>query len=510
MTEENLQKEIIAFLAAPATHGGVPVRQFQTHISYVFLAAGLAYKIKRAVKFPYLDFSSLQKRLAACLAELEVNRRFSPRLYHRVVPITRETDGSLAIVGSGAVVEWVVEMQRFDELATLDHLAIAGKIDNALADQLGRLIAKAHFASRVAGAAAWIAELQTYIERNQKVFAENPELFVPENAAALCRLSQAALKRLMPLLEKRGELDFIRQGHGDLHLGNIALIANQPVLFDAIEFDPLVASGDVLYDLAFLLMDLIARGLQPAADIVLNRYLSEAGRDENLEGLAALSFFLSLRAAIRANVISAKLAMVPEVERPAIARSAGQYFDFACALILPATPRLIAIGGLSGTGKSALASILAPAIPPAPGAILLRSDSERKCQFGVTETRKLAPEAYRDEVTASVYAALAAKARTILAAGHSVIVDAMFACPHERCLIEDAAQDFIFHGIFLQADLATRLRRVGLRVNDASDAGQEVVIRQESYDLGRLDWYICDASGAPVDVAATARRALSL
>jgi aminoglycoside phosphotransferase family enzyme/predicted kinase len=496
------QKEVFAFLAAPATHGGAAVRQIDTHISAVFLAGNQAFKIKRAVRFPYLDFSSLQQRHAACAAELEINRRFAPQIYRRIVPITRATDGGLAIDGSGTAVEWAVLMTRFDDTATLDRLADAGGINPALADALARCVAAAHRAAPMMDAAPWIAALPTYLDRNQQVFADTPEIFPADQAATLYRLSQERLLRLHPLLRARGKHHFIRQGHGDLHLGNIALIENQPVLFDAIEFDPIIATGDVLYDLAFLLMDLAERGLMQAANIVLNRYLPASGHDDNLDGLAALPFYLSLRAAIRANVMAARLPILPAAERAAIAASARKYFDFAGALIMPQSPMLVAIGGLSGTGKSVLAGTLAPDIPPVPGAIWLRSDSERKYLFGVGDTEPLGAEAYRPEITASVYATLAEKAQRCLAAGHSVIADAVFARTEERALIEKAAAGKRFQGLFLTADLPTRLTRVGLRANDASDANCDVAARQEAYDVGRLDWPIIDAAGSAAETLA--------
>src|SRR5262249_1011307 len=155
-------------------------------------------------------------------------------------------------------------------------------------------------------------------------------------------------------LANRGERGLVRRGHGDLHLGNVALIDGEPVAFDAIEFDPVIASGDVLYDLAFLIMDLIERGLRGAANVVLNRYLLETRRPEHLPALAALPLFLSLRAAIRAMVTAERAERANERERAPIRRTARTYFDLACRLIEPPPPRLVAVGGLSGTGKSAL------------------------------------------------------------------------------------------------------------------------------------------------------------
>jgi predicted kinase len=292
----------------------------------------------------------------------------------------------------------------------------------------------------------------------------------------------------------------VRRGHGDLHLGNIAMIEGKPVPFDAIEFDPLIAAGDVLYDLAFLLMDLVERGLGSAANVVLNRYLIETRRAEDIDALAALPLFLSLRAAIRAKVTAARREFAPAGERARIDAAARAYFRLALSSIEPPAPRLVAIGGLSGTGKSTVARRLAPHLPPAPGALVVRSDIERKTMLRAAETDRLPPQAYRAEVTAQVYDALTDKARRALAAGHSVIVDAVFARPGERARIAAAAQaaGADFRGLFLLADLPVRIERIAARLADASDADAAVARRQEAYDLGALDWTRVDAAG-PLD-----------
>jgi len=504
------QEAVLAYLAAPSTHGMPEVDRIDTHISAVFLAGDRALKVKRAVRYPFLDYSTLAQRKAACAAELEVNRPFAPQIYRGILPITREPDGRLAIDGKGTPVEWAVEMRRFDEARTLDRLAESGEIDAALADALGREIAAAHRGAPVVDAAPWIEALSSYLDRNATAFRAMPELFAAAEVDALDRLSRASLERIRPLLIERGRLGLIRRGHGDLHLGNIALIGGDPVAFDAIEFDPVIASGDVLYDLAFLVMDLIERGLRAAANIVLNRYLVATQRVHDLDALRALPLFLSLRAAIRANVTAARMAAADAGHRPALARAARTYFALARNLLEAAPPMLIAVGGLSGTGKTVLARALAPDLEPPPGAVVLRSDVERKALFGTSETEKLPPDAYDPKVTAKVYDLLVDKARRVVAAGHSAVVDAVYADERERAAIRMVAAEAgsRFRGIYLVADLATRLARVGSRVRDASDADQAVARRQEDHDLGRLDWMRIDASGTPASTLARAKAAL--
>ena len=493
------QREALGFLANPATHGGAPVRRIDTHSAVVFLAGDRAFKVKRAVRYSYLDFSTLAQRRAACEAELEINRAFAPALYLGVIPITREPNGALRLGGHGERVEWVVEMRRFDETKTLDHLADDNAIDLALADKLARAVAATHNRIPVLEGAPWIAALASYVAANDAAFGADPELFNPAQAASLGRDSRLALDRLRPLLVARSAEGMVRRGHGDLHLGNVVLVDGNPILFDAVEFSPLIAAGDVLYDLAFLLMDLVERGLSAAANVVLNRYLAEARRMSDLDAVAALPFFMSLRAAIRANVTASRAAIARKPDQDEARSGAKRYFALACRLIRPAKPVLVGIGGLSGTGKSRLAASLAPELAPAPGAIVLRSDVERKALEGRGESEHLPQEAYTAEQSARVYATLVEKAGRVIAAGHSAIIDAMFARPQERDALRDAARgrDVAFHGLFLNADLAARVARVGSRRGDASDADRTIALAQEQYVLGYNDWQPIDASGTP-------------
>jgi predicted kinase len=207
---------------------------------------------------------------------------------------------------------------------------------------------------------------------------------------------------------------------------------------------------------------------------------------------------MSLRAAIRAHVLLAQLQR-SAADRAGVVRSAQRYFELARALIHPPPPRLVAIGGLSGTGKSAAARALAPTVMPQPGAVLLRTDVLRKQHFGVHETDRLPASAYQSDVTRHIYATLVQRARRVLSQGHSVVVDAVFADASERAAIGEAARELNvgFVGLFLMADLATRLDRVGRRQRDASDATPEIAGWQENYDIGTIDWTIIDAEGTP-------------
>ena len=219
---------------------------------------------------------------------------------------------------------------------------------------------------------------------------------------------------------------------------------------------------------------------------------------------------MSLRAAIRAKVTAARLRYVESKDQAALDEAAKTYFRLALTLLAPAPPMLVAVGGLSGTGKSSLARELAPFVAPAPGALVVRSDVERKRLFGVAETEHLAPDAYRAEVTSKVYGIVVDKAAGVIGARHSAIVDAVFARPEERTAIAGiaASAGTAFRGLFLVADLQTRLNRVGARGLDASDANAAVALQQETFALGRIEWTEIDASGSLPDTLARARAAV--
>ena len=508
MTAEASQQPVMAFLGDPASHGGLPVKRIDTHAASVFLAGDRAIKIKRAVRFPFLDFSTLEKRKIACQAEIAVNRAFAPAIYRGVVAITRESSGGLEIGGKGEPVEWAVEMRRFDESQTLDHLAGAGRIDDVFANALGRVVAAAHRVAPTVTDANFSGMLATIIAQNETELAGEPDLFSLKDLRTLAAATRGSFERVKFLLDARERAGLVRRCHGDLHLGNIVLIDGKPVLFDAVEFDDRIATGDVFYDLAFLLMDLIERGLPEAANIVFNRYLTDTQRLHDLDALAALPLFMSMRAAIRAKVIAARRRQGDQ--HAELTQHARAYAALAQDLLAPAKPRLIAVGGLSGTGKSLLARALATAFAPSPGAMVLRSDVERKTLFNVAEAERLPESAYAPDATARVYASLIEKARRATAAGHSAIVDGVFAQPAERAAIEKSAVNAAFQGLFLTASLETRLDRVGTRAGDASDADDSIARMQDQFDLGRITWSKVDASGTPEETLIRARAMLKL
>jgi uncharacterized protein len=492
------QTEVFAFLGASSTFGLTePIARIDTHGAAVFLAGEHVYKVKRAVHFPFMDFSTLEKRHAACEAEIAVNKPNAPGIYLGVVSITRDVAG-LSLGGAGEVVEWAVHMRRFDEYMTFDRLADRRALSPDMISKLAFTILAFHKRAPYRDGEAATHALGSYLGQNEQAFAAYPDLFDAQRAKRLAADARASLASVRCLLVARGKTGNVRRGHGDLHLRNIALIDESPVLFDALEFDDGIASGDVLYDLAFLLMDLDERRLRWAANLVLNRYLW-ASDEIQLSGLAALPIFLSIRSAIRAKVLAAGLEHLSGRDLDRVAAEARRYFWFAEEFLAPVPARLLAIGGLSGTGKSTLAAGLAPELGRAPGAVLLRSDIERKRLFNVMETERLPNSAYSAAVSEEVYKRLYRQSELALRAGQCVVLDAVQSTTGERIAAEEIAKKagVEFTGLWLDAPLSVRLDRVARRKGDASDADATVVKAQQASERFAKSWRRLDVSGNP-------------
>jgi predicted kinase len=353
------------------------------------------------------------------------------------------------------------------------------------------------------------AALRGVVEETLASLAAADMHFPRDETAELAAAMTGAFDRLTPLLLDRGRRGCVRRCHGDLHLRNITLLNGVPRLFDAIEFDESIATIDILYDLAFLLMDLWEKRLPAQASLVLNCYLwgSPDLRSE-LEGLATLPLFMSLRAAVRAKVEALRLVEV--AHGPDAAGEDRRYFAYARSLMAVTPPRLVAIGGISGAGKSTIAARIAPHIGRAPGAVHLRSDIERKRMAGVAEHSRLPAEAYARPVTEQVFASLREQAALALAAGQSVVVDAVHRRPEERDLIAKVAAtlNVPFAGIWLDAPIDTATERVTARRDDASDATAAIVVRQAAQPTGQISWARIDATGSVDDVVASVLAAI--
>jgi len=495
------QAAVIEFLGASSTHGGVAVERIDTHSAIVFLAGDRAWKLKRAVRFDYLDFSTVTRRKALCEAEVRLNQRTAPAIYCGVVAITRGHDGALALGGSGEPVDWVVEMKRFDQDAVLDRLAASGRLGLDVMGDLARAIARFHMAAAPRPDHGGKSGMEWVAEGNAAGFAEQGAGIL--DSAACVRATndtRLELDRRGALLDERREKGLVRQCHGDLHLRNIVLVDGQPTLFDAVEFNDEIACTDVLYDLAFVLMDLWRRQLPRHANTIWNGYLAETN---DLEGIALMPLFLSCRAAVRAKT-SATAALVQSDARQVseLEQLAREYLAMAERLLHPPSARVIAIGGLSGSGKSVLAMALAPSIGAVPGAVVIRSDEIRKRLCGVEPLQRLGPDGYTPEVSARVYATVEERAHLVVRNGHSAIVDAVHARPADRQAIERiaAAAAVPFTGIWLDAPEEVLIARATQRRLDPSDADESVIRMQRAQDPGVIDWHRIDASSSQREI----------
>jgi hypothetical protein len=401
------EAELIAFLSDPASHIEQPetIERIETHAARVFLVGRKAFKIKKRVKLPFLDFSTLASRQQALERELELNRDHAREIYLGVSPINRNLDGALTF-GEGTVVDYALVMNRFDQDGLLARIAANGPLSPAVAKELADMVARYHRTVPIADGTSGSDIMRDTVSGLAAGLTDAAPASTVASMVEFARLALAEVVLLGPLLEARGVAGHVRRCHGDLHLGNIVLRDGRAIAFDALEFDERLARIDVLYDLAFLLMDLDVRGDRASANIVLNTYVTEAPTGGEIEGLTALPLFLATRAAVRALVALEGALQKPEGQDGEDIERARWYANAANAYLAPPKPILVAIGGLSGTGKSTLAASLAPLVGPAPGALTLRTDVERKKLFEVPETVRLTVDHYAEQASDDVYAIL--------------------------------------------------------------------------------------------------------
>jgi len=507
------QSEVIAFLSDGQAYGqsGTSVERIETHANMVFLVGKRAYKLKRAVKFPYLDYSTTALRQRFCEAEVNVNRRTAPSLYRRVVPVTRHVNGRLEIGGTGEPVEWLVEMVRFDQNHLCDRLAATGRLDRFSMESLADEIAGFHAEAQICRGGKGSKLIADILLNNEASLREGDATILDrERIDRLSSMSLDVLATIGSHLDQRLANGRVRRCHGDLHLRNIVVIDGRPVLFDAIEFSDAFAKIDVFYDLAFLVMDLENRDLRLLASILLNRYLDLTG---DYGGLTALPLFLSMRAAVRAHVDAAAAGSQSSPrDCENLIDGSRRYLQLAESFLHAQTPRLIAIGGLSGSGKSRLSRYLAPLVGVSPGARIVRTDTTRKRLAGVAPGTRLSSATYTSEASKRTYDTVFQEVRDTLGAGQSVIADAVFALPEERDAIEHVASEagVPFDALWLEAEPERLVERVVRRRNNASDATPVVVRMQLAYDLGTICWPRLNSSTSREETLKAARAMLGL
>lgn len=481
------QELVVAMLSNPVSYGEPgPVETIETHISRIFLVGQRAFKLKRAVKLPYVDFSTQDLRLAACQKEVALNAETAPGLYVGVRRVTRNGD-QLALDGAGELVDAVIEMVRFDPSCLLDRMAIAGKLTPGLMTEVARMIARYHRGVPATHCTSGASNIGAVLDINSAGFATS-HVFTTTEVEALTETFRASLARHAPLLDERAVAGRIRRCHGDLHLRNICLLGGEPRLFDCIEFNDQIATIDILYDLAFLLMDLWHRGFAQFANLVMNRYLDDA---DDEDGFSLLPFFMAVRAAVRAHVTATQVEE-GSPDAAGLMAEARSYFELAHTLLTNQPPRLVAIGGLSGSGKTTLAEAIAHALGTPPGARIIESDRIRKALHGVPAETKLPDNAYRPEVSEHVYRQIAWRSDLILSQGGCVVADAVFHQAGHRDDIGRVACDrsVPFAGFWLAAAPSVLWSRVRERRDGPSDATVDILSRQLQRDPGQIHWRV--------------------
>ncbi|MGG5807849.1 AAA family ATPase [Falsiroseomonas sp. CW058] len=480
--------------------GAEPV---ETHISAVFVGRDDAFKLKKAVDLGFVDFTTPAARERFARRELELNRPLAPGIYREVLPVTRGADGAPRLGGAGPVLDWVLRMAPVPAGDFLDAVAARGGLGGAMLDAVAEAVLALHDAAPVVSGVDAPGRMAAVLEGNRRsCLAAGLD---PAAVGALADGLRDALGRLAPAMAARAAAGRVRRCHGDLHLGNLCLWEGRPTPFDALEFDEALATVDVGYDLAFLLMDLDVRLDRAAANRVMNRVLAR-GFDIGL--LAPLPAWLALRAMVRAHVAARRSGAAPGGE-------GARYLAAAARYLVAVPPRLVAVGGLQGTGKTHLARRLAPLIGVAPGALHLRTDEIRKRRAGIAPERPLPPAAYAEAESIAVHAEMFDAARRALAAGHSVVLDAVFLNPAHRATAAGvaAACGVRFDGFWLEAPVELLRARVaarreaGLRApaaRDASDADEAVLMNAARADAGEITWRRLDATRDAFDAACKA------
>lgn len=457
-----------------AQPGAGPVALLQTHISYVLLAGPLAYKIKKAVNLGFLDFSTLAQRRFYCEEELRLNRRLAPALYLGVVPIT----GSAAeptLGGAGPVIDWAVQMRTFAQDGLWDRLAARGALAPAAVDALSEALCAFH-------RSAPAASEHTGFGRAAQVRA--PVRDTLQSLQALCTQAQAQTTlavlqdweaassgTLRDVFDQRLRDGQVREGHGDLHLGNVTQCDGQTLMFDCLEFDPALLWIDVMSDVAFMAMDLQAHGLTDLSHRFVNGYVECSG---DVAGLRVLRYYKVYRALVRAKVAALRQ------DAPGAAQ---RYLDAALDGTHAAAPVLLLTHGVSGSGKTLLTQSLVELC----GAIRLRADVERKRLFGLPPLARssaaLKPALYGEAANAATQARLRERAAMAVRSGYSVILDATFLQYAQREQARQLAASLGVRCVILDFQatpdtLRQRVRQRALRGDDASEADLAVLEAQ--------------------------------
>lgn len=475
-----VDSDLVAGLLQPEVypHPVDRVELVETHISWVLLAGEFAYKLKKPIELRFLDFRELERRRFFCEEELRLNRFWAPEIYLDVVPISMR-EGQPRVDGDGPAVEYAVRMRQFDQALRLDHQLEIGQLSGKDMLELAEEIATRH------RAAGWIVTAGRLLLATKRLMWENFDDLIGEvtheQIVALQRWTKESLTLHEAKMKKRCDKGFYRECHGDLHLGNIVRLAGGIKAFDCIEFSEELRQIDVVADYGFLVMDLVARGRADLAYAFLNRYLEVSG---DYEGMSLLPLYVVYRCLVRAKVAAIRRSERTSAEsRSEDTATLDHYGELALAWTKPGRPVLVVMYGLSGSGKTWLSTRFVTAMP----ALRIRSDLERKRLFGLAEAAGshsgIASGIYDSKAGQAVYDRMLDGARSMLAAGFDVILDAAFLNLEDRERASQLAMDCHADFVIVQAmaslpTLEQRLRSRAAAGKDASEADLEVLRHQ--------------------------------
>lgn len=499
------QSAVIAALSKPEAYGFKASHNIfvkETNISDVFLTGEKAYKLKRGVKYPYVDYSTPEKRLIACRKELEICERFAPGLCFGVEDVVADRKGRIYLRSAcpdpeAQTVDYVLVSHQFEENMLFDNMVERGDLDRFEMMDTAEKIYDLHRTAEVVTSRNAKEIIRGRIsENNAMIRCFVPDVFDAEDVDDLETKQLEALEKHGDLLLKRQAEGKIRRCHGDLTLRNLAMWNGKVMPFNPIEFYDDLTQIDTMYDFAFLLVEMESKGQRRLASILFNHYMALSA---DWDGLPVLPLFLSCRAAVNAYVFAQRSAEIKEKHESALmANRAYEQLVIARRFLEYRKPVLVACGGLSGSGKSRIGRESAPFIGNPPGAVIVRDDVLRKNMLNENLEASLDTADYTRETEEKVFKDVCDKCRYVLEAGQSVIADALFHKPEQRRAIEALALEMKveFKGLWVDAPLDVRIERVMKRKRNPSDVKTaEELKKQLDMDVGKITWNKIDTSG---------------